>query len=56
MIERIDEMVGEIVSDVDLGNTIFAITADHITPVETGEHTKILFLSLYRDTASEQTW
>ncbi|HJX24052.1 MAG TPA: 2,3-bisphosphoglycerate-independent phosphoglycerate mutase [Candidatus Bathyarchaeia archaeon] len=39
MIERIDEMVGGIVSSVDLDNAIMAITADHTTPIEIREHT-----------------
>jgi len=38
MIERIDQMIGNIASKVDQ-DTVMSITTDHTTPVETKEHT-----------------
>jgi len=38
MIRRIDGMVGQIIRNVDLGETLIAVTADHTTPVHTGRH------------------
>jgi len=38
MIERIDEMVGHIVKNVDMNETFVAVTADHTTSLLTGEH------------------
>lgn len=37
MVERLDELVGEIMNGLK-GNEVFAVTADHSTPVDLGEH------------------
>jgi len=38
MVEKIDDMVGQIVKNVDMVQTIVAVTADHTTSLLTGEH------------------
>jgi len=38
MIEKIDDMVGRIVKNVDMDETFVAVTADHTTSLLTGEH------------------
>lgn len=38
MIEKIDDMVGHIVKNVDMDETFVAVTADHTTSLFTGEH------------------
>lgn len=38
MIEKIDDMVGYIVKNVDMDETFVAVTADHTTSLLTGEH------------------
>jgi 2,3-bisphosphoglycerate-independent phosphoglycerate mutase len=38
MIEKLDDMVGHIVKNVDMDETFVAVTADHTTSLFTGEH------------------
>jgi len=38
MIEKIDDMVGHLVKNVDLDENVIVVTADHTTSVVTGEH------------------
>jgi len=38
MIEKIDDMVGHIVKNVDMDETFVAVTTDHTTSLLTGEH------------------
>jgi 2,3-bisphosphoglycerate-independent phosphoglycerate mutase len=37
VVERLDEMLGAVRKQID-GNTILAVTADHSTPIEVGDH------------------
>jgi 2,3-bisphosphoglycerate-independent phosphoglycerate mutase len=37
MVEKLDQLVGEIMNGLK-GNEVFAVTADHSTPVDLGEH------------------
>ncbi|MEM4703525.1 MAG: phosphoglycerate mutase, partial [Candidatus Bathyarchaeia archaeon] len=38
IIEKIDETIGYLLNDVDLGSTYIAVTADHTTSSATGNH------------------
>ncbi|MHA1299956.1 MAG: 2,3-bisphosphoglycerate-independent phosphoglycerate mutase [Candidatus Helarchaeota archaeon] len=39
MIEQIDKMVGLILKNIDLNETLISVTADHTTPIEVRDHT-----------------
>ena len=39
IIEAVDRMVGQLLAGLDLNECYFALTADHSTPCEAGDHT-----------------
>ena len=39
MIEKIDNMVGLLLNNIDLNETLICVTADHSSPLEVRDHT-----------------